>query len=465
VTKQTTKSNPESMGRFHTNWLNMMWPRLRLAANLLRDDGVIFISIDDHEVHNLRKLCDEIFGEEHFIADFIWRKKSTSTNVANAVVSALTDHIICYAKTDMLCINRRKTSVEDRKYPFSDEEGNYRTTIIEKKDSGDYARATMKFKILGVPPREGKRWQIGEATAREYEKKNRFILDEGTIKLKIYDFEDSDTFSANPNLLLEYGSTDSASKSVNQEIFGVAELFSNPKPLELIKHLLSLGTQTDSIVLDFFSGSATTAHAVMQLNAEGGGNRRFILVQLPELTPENSEANKAGYINICEIGKERIRRAGNKIKDENGLTATGLDTGFRVFKLDSSNINLWNSDPIPNDEYGEEILLNRLLNHLDILKKDRTPEDVTFEVMLKLGQDLCTPITPLDIGGKTVYGVGEDITFIVCLAENVTLDEVKEMADYTPGRIVFADRCFTTTEEKANVRLTLRDKGITIKTL
>jgi adenine-specific DNA-methyltransferase len=179
----------------------------------------------------------------------------------------------------------------------------------------------------------------------------------------------------------------------------------------------------------------------------------------------HSDTIKADYINICEIGKERIRRAGNKIKDENGLTATGLDTGFRVFKLDSSNINLWNSDPIPNDEYGEEILLNRLLNHLDILKKDRTPEDVTFEVMLKLGQDLCTPIMPLDIGGKTVYGVGDDITFIVCLAENVTLDEVKEMADYAPGRIVFVDRCFTTTEEKANVRLTLRDKGITIKTL
>ena len=186
VTQQTTKSNPETMGRYHTNWLNMMYPRLRLAANLLRDDGVIFISIDDNEVFNLKKVCDEVFGEENFVGNFIWKKKSTSTNVANTLVSSLTDHILCYSKSDTQCINRRKTSVETRNYPFSDDEGRYRTTIIEKKDAGSYSRATMKYPIMGIYPREGKRWQIGEKTAREYEQKNRFVVDKGIVKLKIY---------------------------------------------------------------------------------------------------------------------------------------------------------------------------------------------------------------------------------------------------------------------------------------
>lgn len=271
--------NLDSNGRFHTDWLNMMYPRLRLAKDLLTDDGVIFISIDDNEQENMKKVCDEIFGASNFIGCFLWKKKSTSTNVANALVSAQTDYQLCYGKnTSPLSLNRRATTTEERKYPFIDEKGNYRTTIIEKKDSGDYARASMKYPILGVYPREGKRWQIGEKTAREYETQNRFIIDDGVVKLKIYEKDDKTTFSANPTLLLNYGSTDSAAKETNISLFNQAELFSNPKPTELLHHFIKMSTHTDSIILDFFSGSATTAHAVMQLNAEDGGKRKFIMV-------------------------------------------------------------------------------------------------------------------------------------------------------------------------------------------
>jgi adenine-specific DNA-methyltransferase len=251
--------------------------------------------------------------------------------------------------------------------------------------------------------------------------------------------------------------------------------FDGPKPLRLLRRLLTLAnTQPDDIILDFFSGSATTAHAVMQLNAEDGGNRRFICVQLPEVTDEKSEAYKAGYKNICEIGKERIRRAGAKINgDQSGQVKLGeeekapLDTGFRVFKLDSSNLKLWDDSPIAGrDEDAMAELEARLRGMLDILKPDRTDTDVVYEVMLKLGQDLCAPIIPIDIGGnRQVYGVGEDVKFMVCLAQGITETEAKIMADYAPGRIVFADQCFVNSEAKSNVKLTLRDKGITIRVL
>lgn len=430
--------NPESNGRFHTDWLNMIYPRLKLARNLLTDDGVIFISIDDHEVAQLRKVCDEIFGEKDFIADFIWRKKSTSTNVRNALVSALTDHIICYARNNVTCLNRRCTSMDNRLYPFSDEIGNYRTMIIEKKDSGSYARRTMKFSILGQSPREGKRWQIGKDTARKYEAKNRFLIDSGIVKLKIYDFEDTDTFSANPNLLLEYGSTDSASKSLNQRMFKIPELFSNPKPVELLQHLLVMGVKHDDIVLDFFSGSATTAHAVLQLNAEDGGKRKFIMVQLPEKTDEKSEAYKAGYKNICEIGKERIRRAGKKIlednKDKKGIEK--LDIGFRVLKCDSSNMKNVYYNP---EEYSRDLFISLV----DNIKKDRKPEDLLFQVMLDFGVLLSSKIEESTIADKKVFNVANDVAhnyLIACFDENVTEEKVTAIAKKKPYYFVMRDR-------------------------
>lgn len=437
--RENTASNP----RLHSDWCSMIYPRLVLARNLLRDDGVIFISIDDNEVAQLRKICDEVFGESGFIADFIWRKKGTSTNVQNALVSALTDHIICYAKGNVPSLNRRRTSIDDRSYPFTDSEGSYRTTIIEKKDSGSYARATMKFPILGQTPREGKRWQIGEKTAREHEARGRFLVDAGIVKLKIYDFEDSDTFSANPNLLLDHGSTDSANKAVNQGLFRAAELFSNPKPVELLRHLLILGINPGEIVLDFFSGSATTAHAVMQLNVEDGGNRKFIMVQLPEATDEKSEAYKAGYKNICEIGKERIRRAGDKIKEEAGLLADDLDIGFRVLKLDESNMK----DVYYAAGDYDQSLLDMMTSNI---KEDRTDMDLLYGCLLEWGLPLSLPHTHEEINGVTVHTYN-DGDLIACFADTVSDEVVKEIAKRQPLRVVFRDSSFANSPDKINV--------------
>jgi len=250
--------------------------------------------------------------------------------------------------------------------------------------------------------------------------------------------------------------------------------FSTPKPTRLIKRILQLCTTANEndIILDFFSGSATTAHAVMQLNAEDGGNRRYICVQLPEVTDEKSEAFKAGYQNICEIGKERIRRAGAKIKSEqDGQVKLGetekatLDTGFRVFKLDSSNLKIWDDSPLTG-ENAATLFEQRMLDYLDVLVPGRTAVEVVYEVMLKLGQDLCEPILSIDLpNGRQVYGVGADVKFIVCLAPGITPEDANAMADYAPGRIIFAEQCFENTEQKSNVRLTLKDKGIAIKTL
>ena len=309
----------------HSGWLSFMYPRLLLAKDLLKDDGVIFISIDDNEAAQLKLLCDEIFCEENFLSQFLWKKKGTTSNVEGAEVSSQVDYQLCYKKSQNAKIKQRKTEKETRQYPYSDEIGSYRTTVIEKKDSGGYKRDTMKFEILGHKPRNGKRWQIGIETAKELEAKNRFIYDGEKIILKIYDFEDKDTYSAQPNLLDFCGSSDSASKLVNQEIFGNTELFDTPKPLELLNYFINITTDENDIILDFFSGSGTTAHAVMDLNAQDNGNRKFICVQWAEKTPEKSEAKKAGYETIFDITKARIDKVGEQISKG--------DIGFRTFEI------------------------------------------------------------------------------------------------------------------------------------
>ncbi len=444
--------NTDSNGRFHSDWCSMIYSRLLLARNLLTDDGVIFISIDDNEQENLKKICDEVFGEKNFIGCFLWKKKSTSTNVANALVSAQTDYQLCYGKSiSPTSLNRRATTTEERKYPYNDNNGNYRTTVIEKKDSGDYARTTMKYPILGVLPREGKRWQIGEKTARDYEALNLFVIENGVVKLKIYEKDDKTTFSANPTLLLDCGSTDSAAKETNVNLFNQAELFSNPKPTNLLLHFAKMATQHDSIVLDFFSGSATTAHAVMQLNAEDGGHRKFIMVQLPEKCDEKSEAYKAGYKNICEIGKERIRRAGEKILKEqlanNNSTLNSpnskLDIGFRVLKLDSTNMKDVYYAP---DDYDQRMLAGLESN----IKDDRTDLDLLFGCLIDWSLPLSMPYKSEQIDGCTVHTYN-DGDLIACFDANVPESVVKEIAQRKPLRAVFRDSGFASSPEKINM--------------
>lgn len=325
----------------HDKWLCMMYPRLKLLRNLLRDDGVIFVSIDDNEHCNLRMAMDEIFGEENFITTLIWKKKGTSTNVAGAQVSSLTDFVVSYGKTSAVKIMPRIRQKETRAYPFNDKEGNYRLTIIEKKNAGEYKRDSMQFSILGIKPRVGKRWQIGLEKARELETSGRFVNNEGVIKLKIYDFEDKDTFSAQPNLLDDHGTTDNAARLL-AEIFGKQEVFSNPKPVELIKHLVNISIGKDDLVLDSFAGSGTTAHAVLDLNKEDGGNRKFILVEM--------EKNIAKDITV-----ERVKRVarGYPYKKSNGETVKvpGLGGDFEYVELGEP---LFKSDGIINEAVSFE---------------------------------------------------------------------------------------------------------------
>ena len=512
VTQQTTKSNPETMGRFHTNWLNMMWPRLRLAANLLRDDGVIFISIDDHEVHNLHKLCDEVFGEENFIAELVWERAYAPKNDAK-YISNSHDYVLMYTKSvESFQIGRLpRTEEANARYsnPDNDPRGVWKPSDMSVKTYNadcDYPITTPSGRVIEPPT--GRCWSLSKNAFFERLHDNRiwFGADGNSVpSIKRFLTELKHDGMAPQSIMFykDVGHSQEGAKEVTALLNAGA--FDGPKPLRLLRRLLTLAnTNQDDIILDFFSGSGTTAHAVMQLNAEDGGNRRFIMVQLPETTDEKSEAFKAGYKNICEIGKERIRRAGSRLQEENDkrrsipLTKTeeeinlfaaaaqargaegvaqikplfeqvdeshNIDTGFRVFKLDSSNLKIWDDSPLAGED-AVTLFERRMMDYLDVLMPGRTAVEVVYEVMLKLGQELCEPIIEIDLGArKTVYGVGAEVKFIVCLAPGITPEDANAMAEYAPGRIIFAEQCFEDSTAKSNVRLTLKDKGISIKTL
>lgn len=465
------RKNSRENGQYHSNWLSMMMPRLFLARNLLRDDGVIFVSIDDNEVHNLRLLMNEIFGEENFVSNFLWKKKGTTSNVKGAQVSSLTDSTLCYRKTEKATIRPRIVEKHTRTYPFSDNIGNYRTTVIEKKDSGSYRRDSMKYKIMGHFPREGKRWQIGIDTAMDLEVKKRFLWDGEKIILKIYDFEDGDTASARPNLLFNHGTTDSAANELF-ELFGMKELFDNPKPTELIKELVEIIVYQDDIVLDFFAGSATTAHAVMQLNKEDGGNRRYILVQIPEICDEKSEAFKAGYSTIADIAKERIRRAGQKIheqmEEENRKRKMQLDfndgknkpinidTGFKVFRLAESNFKQWRQP----ENYSAEALAKQLELFVDPVAEHATLQNMVYELILKSGKDLNVNIESCN--GYHIID-GNELALIL---EKVDDQIITEVLSRQPKKVIALDRIFKGNDQlKTNTALQMKNAGIEFKTI
>ncbi|GJQ23378.1 hypothetical protein BIY37_12675 [Candidatus Brocadia sapporoensis] len=305
----------------HSSWVSMMNSRFFRTKHLMSDTGNIFVSLDDTEQANFILLMNLIFGVNKPIANFLWKKKGTSTNVEGAYVSSLVDNTLTYGNTRG--IYPRITKAENRSYPYEDTEGKYRTTIIEKKNVGVYKRDSMQFSIIGHKPREGKRWQIGEEKARKLEKKKRFIFEEGIVKLKIYDFEDEDSLSAHPNLLLEHGSSDSAAKELNNDIFGIPEFFSNPKPKELIIHLINFSTTKNDLTLDFFAGSGTTAHAVINLNREDGGKRKYILVEMGQ------------YFDT--VLKPRIQKVvySKDWKDGKPVSREGISHMFKYMKLES----------------------------------------------------------------------------------------------------------------------------------
>lgn len=440
--------NTDSNGRFHSDWCSMIYSRLMLARNLLSDDGVIFISIDEHEYSSLKRVCDEVFGEKNYFGDLIWESTTQPINAGSAKfgLQKKTESILMYGKNKQLVQAFTLKEISNTLvYPHRGIHGPCRFEIIEKSDAGSYNRKSMKYQILGQYPREGKRWQIGEETARELEKQGKIEIVDGIVKKAVYPEDELDKKQYKPFWSLFSASDFGTAQTGKDELNSIIETqigFDTVKPLELIKRLL-FHMGSDYTTLDFFSGSATTAHAVMQLNAEDGGHRKFIMVQLPEKCDEASEAYKAGYKNICEIGKERIRRAGAKIKAENPLTTQDLDTGFRVFKLDDSNMkDVYYSA----DEYSQEMLPTLESN----IKEDRTDLDLLFGCLLEWGLTLSLPYTSEEIGGCTVHTYN-DGDLIACFNEDIPDEVIKTIAKRQPLRAVFRDSSFNGSPAKINV--------------
>lgn len=438
---QNSVSNP----RFHSDWCSMIYSRLLLARNLLTDDGVIFISIDDNEQANLKKICDEVFGESNFVASLIWKSKSGGANDSR-YFAVDHEYLIVYAKSaDKLFFNLDIEAETSTSYNRKDERGEYSLERLDKQSLGyleslDFPIKGTDGKIYTVehknPNAKIARWRWSKETVAE--RYNELVFENGNVYTKNYK-----KAGAIPRSLLideRFGRTRTG-KTDFAALF-CQEYFSNPKPFKLIKFLTQISTDKESIILDFFSGSATTAHAVMQLNAEDGGRRKFILVQLPEKCAEKSEAFKAGYKNICEIGKERIRRAGEKIKSESPLTTENLDTGFRVFKVDSTNFKNFKIKP---SELTQEMLKDMEEN----IKPDRNALDLLFGSLISWGVVLDRKIAEEKFEGATIYTYDEG-SLIACFDKNISLEVVKFMAQKNPLRAVFRDACFSRDDQKIN---------------
>ena len=463
-------TNQENNGRFHTDWLNMMYPRLRLARNLLADDGVIFISIDDNENSNLRKICDEIFGELNFRNQIVVRRGAKSLQAQFNTWDKLGqgyESILLYTKSASYRFTKQMKSLKEPR--SSGWNNHWRGTN----------RPTMRYELFGIIPEEGQ-WRWSEERSRKAIENYDRMLAETKMTLQHVKQNVIDAWYDmqidSPDLLRlsalgkpehyippTYGTllnnvwmdllVGSSSEIVN--VFD-SSVFDTAKLTPVIKRMLSVARK-DALILDFFSGSATTAHAVMQLNAEDGGNRRFIMVQIPEPTAAESEAAKAGYTNICEIGKERIRRAGEKIKAETVEKAAALDVGFKVFKLDTSNLKKWNPDP--------ENLQLSLQEATENFVPGRTELDVVYEILLKMGLELSAGIEERTAAGQIVYVIGGGV-LIICLGSSITLSVVEEIvrihATYNSAcwKVVFRDTGFASDMDKTNSKETLRAAGL-----
>lgn len=481
ITEQTTKSNPETMGRYHTNWLNMMYPRLRLASNLLKDDGVIFISIDDGEQANMRKLCDEVFGEENFMAQIIWQKVY-SPRMDVQGFSTSHDYVLCYVKSNIEGIRQEAFSQNSAQFNFVDPQNGkkYRRRSIRKEGSASLRsdRPNSWFALVApdgseVYPykpdgTEGRwRWDINTYKTKEQQGLVEWVKTENGWQAYAKQYLETDAVKPPETLWLhqEVGHNHSAAEELKKLLNG--KLFDSPKPKELILKMLKIATYSDNddIILDFFSGSATTAHAVMQLNAEDGGNRHFIMVQLPEVCGDNTEAAKAGYKNICEIGKERIRRVGKKIvENEDGQytldgTRMAMDVGFKVFKLDSSNLKVWDDTPITDDV---NVLLNRMAGHVDGLKPDRSDKDLIYEILLKMGYPLTVDFSVDKVSEVTVYKVSNG-DMLICLQSGITAEHIEKLAEQKPKKIVISESALIDDSAMSNAYYLLENRSIELK--
>ena len=436
-------TNPETAGRYHSNWLNMMYPRLKLARNLLKDDGFIFISIDDNEQENLKKVCEEIFGEENFIASLIRQTRKGGGSMSK-YISSDHDYILVFCK-NISKLNRFYIPYDKnyiKRYKEEDSKGKFFWDTFARNRQG-----SSNSYVITAPD--------GEKLINSWiykEDKFKKLLDEDEIRFKKlnngWSVQVKQRINNQGQIMRSFINdfTNEYGTKVINELLG-KEIFSYVKPVELIKHLIFTIEENDEIILDFFSGSATTAHSVIEFNNDNKTNHRFIMVQIPEETDEKSKAFNAGYKNICEIGKERIRRTGDNIVEESGNQ--DLDIGFKVFKLDSSNLEKWDPD------------YNNIQSSLTIdnIKKDRTNEDLVYEIMLKYGIDLTYPIQQ----ENNIYSIGFG-ALVICLDNNITKDITNDILKFTndssTSRVVFKDSGFKSDANKTNIKEILRNKNI-----
>jgi len=437
-------ANTEANGRFHSDWLTMMYARIKLARNLLREDGVLFISIDDNEVHNLRKVCDEVFGEGRFIAAFVWKSRLNKDNRSTNGSSKDHEYLVCYGK-------QVRGSLRDQaqyKNPDDDPRGPWASANMvglataDRRPNLHYNLINPVTKINYGCPKMG--WRYEPKTMNRLMAENRILWPgdpNGRPRRKAFSDEFESLYTGFSTIIGEKWFTKDGTADI-EELFG-KRVMDFPKPTKLIAEILEQGDLHNEIILDFFSGSATTAHAVMQLNAKDGGNRQFVMVQLPERCDEKSEAFKAGYKNIAEIGKERIRRAGKKIKEETPLISQNLDIGFRVLKVDTSNMKDVYYTPDELSQGNLELFKNHI-------KPDRSPEDLLFQVLIDWGLDLTNPITKKTIDGKTVFLVDGN-ALMACFDPGINEELVKKLATHKPLRVVFRDDAFGSDSVKINV--------------
>lgn len=454
------RKNTDSNGRFHSDWCSMMYSRLMVARSLLTEDGVIFISIDDNEVENLKKICDEIFGSGNHIETVIWKNKYGAGAKTVGFISAH-EYILVYSKspiTELTCEfvgeEREKYNKKDNKFS---QRGPYRTQPLMTNSLGDRPNLMYSIFYNGIEIKPRKQWvwskeRMEEAIAND---NVEFSLQKDgsyTVRSKSYLYDENGNMRRGKPVSVMNGPFTQDGTQEVRDLFEGKSIFDFTKPTELIKFFISLeinaNNSKDYIVLDFFSGSATTAQAVLKLNALDGGNRKYIMVQLPEETPEDSEAHKAGYYTIPEIAKERIRRAGKKIKEESPLTTLNLDTGFRVFRLADSNFEEVKKAPEEYDQSQLDLFLNNV-------KSDRTDLDLLFGAMLSWGVQFSLPMTSEEVDGKMIYSVNEG-DLVACFADDITENIVKVMADKQPLRVLFRDSCFARDDAKINVFETLK---------
>lgn len=450
--------NMDSKGRFHSDWCSMIYSRLMVARTLLAEDGVIFISIDEHEEENLKKISNEIFGCSNFVGTIIWERAFAPKNDAK-YLSDSHDYVLVFAKTiDKFQIGLLPRSEEANaryKNPDNDPRGPWTAdnmTVKTYSANYDYEIVTPNGSVMSPP--NGRCWFTSKERMDKLIQENRVWFGEtgGNMpRLKRFLSDVQQGMTATTIWKYTEVGHNQEGRQELKKLFDNKGYFDGPKPLRLISRILTIANlSANSIILDFFSGSATTAHAVMQLNAEDGGNRQYIMVQIPEETPEDSEARKAGYNTIPEIAKERIRRAGKKIKEESPLTTADLDTGFRVFRLDEGNYEDVKRSP-------KEFKQDQLDLFLNNIKADRNDLDLLFGCMLDWGVQLSLPMTQEVVDGKTIYTVN-DGDLVACFAENVSEDVVKAMADKMPLRVIFRDSCFAQDADKINIYETFKQK-------